>query len=76
MTNLEAILEAIDALPQQDIEQVQKHVIERQQQLEAIEAKIKAIHSIIENFWDGFSEEEVEQIIEDMNSEYIEKDDE
>ena len=76
MTDLEAILEAIDAMPQQDIEQVQRHVVERQRQLEVAEAKIKAIHSIIENFWEGFSEEEVEQIIEDMNSEYIETDDE
>lgn len=76
MTDLEAILEAIDALPQEDIERVQKHVAERQRQLEVAETKIKAIHSIIENFWEGFSEEEIEEIIEDMNSEYIEKNDE
>lgn len=76
MTDLDAILQAIDDLPQEAIEQVQKHVIERQQRLKAAEAKIKVIHSIIENFWEGFSEEEVEQIIEDMNSEYIEKNDE
>ena len=76
MTDLETILQAIDTLPQSAIEQVQKHVVERQRQLEAAEAKIKVIHSIIENFWEGFSEEEVEQIIEDMNSEYIEKNDE
>jgi hypothetical protein len=76
MTDLEAILQAIDTLPQHDIEEVQRHVVERQRQLEAAEAKIKDIHAIIENFWEGFSEEEVAQIIEDINSEYIEKNDE
>jgi hypothetical protein len=71
MMDLEAILEAIDALPQQDIEQVQRHIVERQRQLEAAEAKIKSIHSIIENFWEGFSEEEIEQVIKDMNGKSI-----
>ncbi|MBI1278982.1 MAG: hypothetical protein GC179_12710 [Anaerolineaceae bacterium] len=76
MTDLEAILQAIDALPQADIEQVQKHVIERQQQLEAVEAKITALNTLVENFWEGFSEAEVEQIIADINSEYVEMDSE
>ena len=61
MTDLEAILQAIDTLPQEAIEQVQKHIEERQQQLEALDA-------ITENFWEGFSEEAVEEIINDMNS--------
>jgi len=76
MTDLEAILQAIDSLPQDAIEQVQKHVVERQQRLEAVETKIAALDSLTANFWEGFSETDVEQIIADINSEYIEADDE
>ncbi|MEZ4668416.1 MAG: hypothetical protein R3E39_10915 [Anaerolineae bacterium] len=76
MTDLHMILQAIDELPAEAIAQVQQHLQERQQQLKAIEAKIAALDKIAENFWDGFSDAEVEQIIADINSEYIETDDE
>lgn len=72
MTDLESILQAIDSLPEEAIEQVQKHVVERQQQLKAVEDKIMALDKLTANFWAGFSEHDIEQIIADMNSEYIE----
>jgi uncharacterized protein YeeX (DUF496 family) len=76
MTDLEAILQAIDTLPEDAVAQVQKHVIERQQQLKAVEDKIHALDELTASFWEGFSEAEIEQIISDMNSEYIEVDEE
>ncbi len=76
MTDLEAILQAIDTLPEDAIAQVQKHIIERKQQIRVVEDKINALDKLTASFWEGFSEAEIEQIISDMNSEYIEVDDE
>lgn len=38
---------------------------------EELEQRVKQLHAALENFWEGCSEEEIEQIIADMNEEYI-----
>lgn len=53
MTDLEAILQAIDTLPEDAVAQVQKHVIERQQ-LKAVGDKINALDKLTASFWKAF----------------------
>lgn len=75
MSNLQALLEAIDRLPPDELEQVHEHVEERralQRQIadESVEERIAALHQATDNFWEGFSDAEIDEIVADMNSEY------
>lgn len=77
MTDLQTILEGIDELPLDALQQIEQHIADRRQALEQIdtdeiENQIAAFDHAFENFWLGFSDTEVEAIIEDMNREYIE----
>lgn len=42
---------------------------------EDAEQRIAALHAAIDGFWDGFTPEEIDEIVEAMNSEYIEPED-
>lgn len=77
MTDLQTILEGIDTLPLDALQQIEQHIAERRQVLEQVdlnevENQITALDDAFENFWHGFSDDEVEAIIDDMNQEYIE----
>lgn len=80
MMDLQTILEAIDQLPREEFQQVKQHVDELAQQvpqtpIHDVEARIAALNQAMENFWEGYSDAEVEAVIDDMNSEFIEPED-
>lgn len=82
MSDLQTLFEVIDQLPPDELEQVERHIEQRRQELnqvrvnsEDVEERIAALHKATENFWEGFTEVEVEEIVAAMNDEYIEPED-
>lgn len=80
MSDLQTVLDAIDRLPPDELEQVQQRLEQRRASQkhvseEDIDERIGALHKAVENFWEGFTDEEVDEIVAAMNSEYIEPED-
>jgi hypothetical protein len=76
MSDLQALFEAIDHLPPDELEQVHNHVMERrtmQKQIaeESVEERIAALNRAFAEMREGLSKEELAEMIEAMNSEYI-----
>ena len=77
MTDLEAILQAIDSLPENDLDKVRQridqrtHNPERSIQNHDAEDWISDLHAAIDAFRDGLSETELREIVNSMNMGYI-----
>ncbi len=76
MTDITHLIHTIQNLTPDELIQVQNAVEERRQSTPRVndndkKAMIEFFNDFFDHFWDGFSEEEVEVIIKDMNSEYI-----
>ncbi len=73
--NLEEFFHAVDRLNSDQLAQLRAYVDRRMAQPpitnESPQEKIAALHAAVEDFWDGVSPEEIDAIVEDMNSEYI-----
>src|SRR5260221_14013751 len=81
MTELATILQAIDQLGLDQLEQVRRHIEARRSQLEQHkptrqegDQKVLALQEAIAEFREGLSEEELAEIAEAMNIEYIDPD--
>lgn len=74
--NLEEIFHAVDRLNRDQLTQLRAYVEQRiaqpQVKDESPQEKIAALHAAVEDFWDGMSQDEIDAIVEDMNSEYVE----
>ena len=75
MTDLEAILEAIDALSKNDLDKLRQHIDQRIHnrqpniQTHGVENWITNLQKNVNEFREGLSEADIEQIVDDMNSE-------
>ena len=77
MTDLEAILDAIDALPKNDLNKVRQHInqltsgSDLQHQDSDVENWIGNLHAAVDEFREGLSETELRDIVNSMNIGYI-----
>jgi uncharacterized protein YeeX (DUF496 family) len=76
MENLQDIYRAIDRLNNEELEQVQAYINQRRQQPqiadEDVQAKIAALREAFAEIREGMTPEELQKMIDVMNSEYIE----
>lgn len=75
MTDLQELYRTIDRLNDEELDQVQKHINQRRYRPQIDEdpqTKIAQLRSAVETFWQGVPAEKVDDIIEDMNAEYVE----
>jgi hypothetical protein len=82
MIDLQTLLDTIEQLPVDALETVSQVVDRRKQAIAAdeassrdLKARIAALHAATANFWEGFSEAEIDEITADMNREYIKPED-
>jgi len=75
MTDLEAILHAIDTLPLETVESIRQRIDQRihapKQEHEDVEDWITNFHEAIDEFRDGLSEPQLQDIVSNMNIGYI-----
>ena len=77
MTDLEAILQAIDSLPENDLDKVRQRIDQRIHNPEHsipnhdVEEWITDLHAAIDEFREGLSETELREIVNSMNMGYI-----
>ena len=66
----------IDRLSPEELQELRAYLDQRiaQPQIadEDVQTKIDALHAALENFWEGLSQDEIDAIVEGMNSEYVE----
>lgn len=79
MSSVDRIIQAIKQLTPDELVQIEAAVDARRQEIRQTpppdsEALISLIHEVFDNFWEGVPESRVDEIINDMNSEYIEPD--
>lgn len=76
MTTLNNLYHQLDSLDRTELQEVRRYIDQRIEEPsvedERIEAKVKALQDAVENFWEGVPQEEIDEIVEAMNSEYIE----
>ncbi len=76
MTTLNNLYHQLDRLDREELQQVRRYIEQRIEEPtvenESVEAKVKALQVAVENFWEGIPQEEIDEIVEAMNSEYIE----
>lgn len=76
MVDLQILLDAVDELSLDEVRQLRARLDGREEALKPsaldIEAKIEALHAALNDFWKGIPEEKIEEIITDMNDEYLE----
>jgi len=76
MENLRELYETIDRLDDSELENLQAYIEQRKGQPKHIsedaQAKIKALQEAFAEMRAGLTDEELEEIVEAMNSEYIE----
>ena len=76
MIELEAVLESLNHLNPDELMQVRRRVQMLEQQARApldddVETRIAALNAALDNFWEGFTEEEVDEIVWAMNVEFV-----
>jgi flagellar biosynthesis chaperone FliJ len=77
MTDLEAILEAIDSLQGNDLDKLRQRINQRTHssapyiQSHDVEEWITNLHTVIDEFREGLSETELQDIVNSMNIGYI-----
>ncbi|MEO8612524.1 MAG: hypothetical protein ABI690_31800 [Chloroflexota bacterium] len=83
MIDLQTLLETIDQLPPDELEQIQEHIERRRFQVEhgtprgeTPDARITILKQAFSEMRDGLADNELHDVIEAMNSEYIEPDNE
>lgn len=76
MDRLSDLYAAIDQLNPDEFRQLRAYIDQHAEPPvivdENVQAKIEALRSAVSDFWDGLPQEEIDAIIEEMNSEYIE----
>jgi hypothetical protein len=74
--NLRDLYEQIDRLDRSDKERLRAYLDQQIEQPQIVDedtqTKISALMAAVENFWGDMPQEEIDAIVEDMNSEYIE----
>ena len=69
---LQEIIEAVDALPLNEMQQVRQHIEQRETDEENPIIDIDAVEKALAELREGFSEEDLEELEWAMNVEYIE----
>lgn len=76
MTTLNNLYHQLNRLDREELQQVRRYIDQRIEEPtvenERIESKVKALQEAVKNFWEGVPQEEIDEIVEAMNSEYIE----
>ena len=72
--NLQTLLDAVDQLPPDELKQLQRHIQQRQRELQetntdarTAEARIAAMDAAIEQFREGLSEKELSDLLAAMS---------
>lgn len=76
MTTLNNLYHQLDRLDRAELQQLRHYIDQRMETPqvgdEDVQAKVKALQDAVENFWEGVPQEDIDEIVEAMNSEYIE----
>jgi len=76
MENLRDLYGTLDRLNRDELEQVFAYVRQRMEQPqiadENAQTKIAVLRDAVKDFWGDISQDEVDEIVEEMNSEYVE----
>lgn len=78
MSDLQALFAAIEQLPPEEFQELRRFVEERDQEqvtarraIETLEERLAALHAALAEFREGLSDEEMREIADAMNYEYI-----
>lgn len=76
MDSLHDLYRTLDRLNEDELAEVRAYIDRRTMRPEIadedVQAKIAALRAAVDNFWEGMPQEEIDQIIEDANAEYVE----
>lgn len=76
MDSLRDLYRTLDQLNDEELAEVRAYIDRRSVKPEIadedVQAKIAALRAAVDDFWEGIPQEEIDQIIEDANAEYVE----